>query len=223
MRTIVITGCNRGIGLELATCFHKKGDMVIGICRQSSDALEAVTSQVISDIDLTERSSYSKVTSELSGKSINVLIHNAGRLSSEGLDTLDEDAFARIEAQMQVNAYAPLRLTHCCLPFLSKGATVALITSRMGSIEDNTSGRMYGYRMSKAALNMMGKSLSFDLAPREISVAILHPGYVQTGMTNYNGNMTAEESAALLVERLDSWDLSKSGQFYHASGEKLPW
>ena len=223
MRRVVITGCNRGIGLELAKCFQKKGDAVIGICRQSSNELDAIADQVLSGIEITNPMDVQKVSEELSDHSVDILIHNAGILTKETLDELDDAAFQRIEAQFQVNAIAPLRLTHACLSALKKGATVVLITSRMGSIADNTSGRMYGYRLSKAALNMMGKSLAHDLEPQEISVAILHPGYVQTGMTNYNGNMSAEESARLLVERIEEWDLSKTGQFMHASGESLPW
>ena len=108
---------------------------------------------------------------------------------------------------------APLRLTRELSPQLVEGAKIAHITSRMGSIADNTSGSMYGYRMSKAALNAAGKSMAVDLAPKGIAVAILHPGFVRTGMTGGNGLIDAPESAAGLLARIDELTLETSGTF----------
>ena len=106
---------------------------------------------------------------------------------------------------------------------MTPGAKVALITSRMGSIADNSSGGSYGYRMSKAALNAAGRSLAIDLAARGIAVGLLHPGYVRTDMTGGSGNVEASEAAAMLVARIDELDAAKSGSFRHANGEELPW
>lgn len=219
MSTIVITGANRGIGLELARQ-RVIGNQVIAICRRSSPALDALGVRVEAGVDVTDAASVAALGERLAEVSIDVLINNAGLLTREGLDDLD---FARIERQMEVNAYGPLRVTAALAPRLAAGSKVALVTSRMGSIADNTSGGMYGYRMSKAALNMAGASLARDLAPRGIAVALLHPGYVRTEMTGGTGHVDATESARQLWERIDALTLGSSGSFWHANGEPLPW
>ena len=107
---------------------------------------------------------------------------------------------------------------------MPRGAKLALITSRMGSIDDNTSGGSYGYRMSKVALNIAGRSLSIDLKPRGISVAILHPGLVSTRMINFNPKGISPEKAVIgLLARIDELELEASGTFWHSSGQQLPW
>ncbi len=121
-----------------------------------------------------------------------------------------------------MNAIGTLRLTHALLPLMKSGGKIAIITSRMGSIDDNTSGGSYGYRMSKVAVSMAGKSLSVDLKPQGISVAILHPGLVSTRMTNFTG-ISPEESAKNLLARIDELNLENTGTFWHAKGEVLPW
>jgi NAD(P)-dependent dehydrogenase (short-subunit alcohol dehydrogenase family) len=136
-----------------------------------------------------------------------------------GLDTLDA---ASIRRQFEVNALAPLLLARALLPQLGPGAKLALITSRMGSIDDNSSGGYYGYRMSKTALNMAGRSLAIDLQPRGIAVAILHPGMVATRMVRFSGIAPAEAARGLLA-RIDALTLTSSGNFWHANGEALPW
>jgi NAD(P)-dependent dehydrogenase (short-subunit alcohol dehydrogenase family) len=218
MSTIVITGANRGIGLELARQ-RAKGHTVIAVCRRSSAELDRLGVRVEAGVDVTDAASVRALADRID-VAIDVLVNNAGLLTREGLDDLD---FARIERQMQVNAYGPLRVTHALAPRLTKGSKVALITSRMGSIADNTSGGMYGYRMSKAALNMAGMSLARDLAPRGIAVALLHPGYVRTDMTGGHGHVDPSESAAQLWQRIDALTLETSGAFWHANGEALPW
>src|SRR5690606_28790840 len=118
----------------------------------------------------------------------------------------------------QVNALGPLLTVHAFADRRESGAKVALVTSRMGSIADNTSGGSYGYRMSKAALNAAGKSLAIDLAPRGVAVVILHPGYVRTDMTGRTGNVDPGEAAAMLVARIDELDAASRGRFLHANG-----
>ena len=122
-----------------------------------------------------------------------------------------------------MNALAPLRVTEALLPNLKEGSKVAMITSRMGSIADNGSGSRYGYRMSKAALNAAGKSLSLDLKDQGISVVLLHPGFVQTDMVNHAGDIPAETAAERLIQRIDELSLDTTGQFFHSNGEGLPW
>ena len=144
----------------------------------------------------------------------------AGILRGGGLDGFNPGA---IREQFEVNALGVLSSTVALLPCLRDGGKIALLTSRMGSIADNTSGGSYGYRMSKAALNMAGRSLSIDLRPRKIAVAILHPGWVQTDMTGGGGLIDADTSAKGLLERIDTMTLADSGEFFHENGERLPW
>ena len=153
---------------------------------------------------------------------VDVLIANAGVLSNEPLSAIAE-AVDRIERQFRVNALGPLLTVHAFADKLASGAKVALITSRMGSMADNTSGGSYGYRMSKAALNAAGRSLAKDLASRGIAVGLLHPGYVRTDMTGGRGDVEPAEAAARLVERIDDLNTANSGTFRHANGEELPW
>ncbi|MGF1515557.1 MAG: SDR family oxidoreductase [Elainellaceae cyanobacterium] len=219
MATYVITGANRGIGLEYCRQLKSRGDSVIAVCRSPSDELKALGMRIEDEVDITSDADVDDLVDRLKGTEIDVLINNAGIIERVGLDTLDFDSILR---QFQVNAMGALRITSRLLPNLSPGSKVVLMTSRMGSIEDNTSGSAYGYRMSKAAMSMGGKSLSLDLKPRGIAVAILHPGMVQTRMTGYSGIKT-EESVSNLLQRIDELDLSNTGTFWHAKGEVLPW
>ena len=109
------------------------------------------------------------------------------------------------------------------LGHLARHAKVAIMTSRMGSVADNTSGGYYGYRASKAAVNAIGKSLAIDLRPRDISVFLMHPGYVATDMVGGSGDITPEQSAERLVSKLDVLELDQSGSFWHSDGSALPW
>jgi NAD(P)-dependent dehydrogenase (short-subunit alcohol dehydrogenase family) len=157
----------------------------------------------------------------MAGRKLDVLVNNAGILEPDRLDSFDVEAIRR---QFEVNALAPLRLTRAllaekCLP---SGAKVVLITSRMGSIGDNSSGGYYGYRMSKAALNMAARSLARDLAGRGIAVATLHPGMVATEMTGQAG-IPVQEAASGLIARIDELTLESTGRFLHQNGEELPW
>ena len=219
MNRVLITGANRGIGLELCQQLAARGDEVIAVCRQSSDALAALDARVIDGIDVSSAESVTDLAEKLAGQSLDWLLNNAGILSVESLDALDFDA---MERQFRVNSLGPLRVTAALLASLSVGSKVGIVTSRMGSVEDNTSGNYYGYRMSKAAVNMAGMSLSRDLQPRGIAVALLHPGMVATEMTGRQGVAPAH-AAAGLIARMDELDMSSTGTFWHAEGERLPW
>lgn len=222
--TIAITGANRGIGLELARGFRERGDRVIALCRESSPGLDELDADVVSGVDVADPDSVRSAAARIEVERIDVLINVAGLLSSESLDELgDVEATDRIRRQFEVNALGPLHVTRALVDRLGRGSKVVLITSRMGSIGDNDSGGMYGYRMSKAALNAAGKSLSIDLADRDFAVGILHPGFVRTDMTGHQGNVEPSEAAAMLMERIDELNAGNSGAFLHASGEYLPW
>ena len=219
MTTVLVTGANRGIGLELCRQFAARGDEVVAVCRNDSPELRETGAQIHEGIDVTDDHSVHGLARALDGRRIDILVNCAGILTRESLDDL---AFDRIREQFEVNAIAPLRVTAALEGCLGRGSKVAIITSRMGSIEDNTSGGRYGYRMSKAAVNIAGRSLAHDLAERGISVFLLHPGMVATEMTGRQG-IPPEEAAADLVARIDALGPEQTGTFWHAKGEPLPW
>ena len=173
MDVSVVTGANRGIGLELARQLRARGASVVAVCRRSSAELDALGVRIESGLDVTEPAAWTKLAERLATDDIELLVQNAGALFS---DTLEDVGLDKVRAQFALNAVAPLFLTRALAPRLRAGAKVALVTSRMGSIGDNGSGACYGYRMSKAALNAAGVSLAHDLRPRGIAVVILHPG-----------------------------------------------
>ncbi|MGM0521295.1 MAG: SDR family oxidoreductase [Pseudomonadota bacterium] len=218
--TVLITGANRGVGLALAEHYHQAGWRVIGGCRQGSDALKAVAERVIEGIDVTQPEDVKRLAQELEGETLGVLINNAGLLRDESLGEINFDT---IREQMEINAYAPLRVCEALLPNLAEGSKIANVTSRMGSIADNDSGGRYGYRASKAALNAFGKSLAMDLKPKGIAVAQLHPGFVQTRMVNFGGLISPEEAARGIAARIEALSLDTTGGFWHSNGEPLPW
>jgi NAD(P)-dependent dehydrogenase (short-subunit alcohol dehydrogenase family) len=221
MSTFLVTGANRGIGLEYCRQLQARGDQLIAVCRSASPELEALGVRIEAGIDLASAAAIAELVARLEGLPLDGLILNAGLLEGMGLDTLDA---ASIRRQFEVNALAPLLLARALLPQLGPGAKLALITSRMGSIDDNSSGGSYGYRMSKVALNIAGKSLAIDLQPRGIAVAILHPGLVRTRMINFNpAGISPEESVRGLLARIDGLTLANSGTFWHANGQVLPW
>lgn len=220
MKHVVITGANRGIGLELAKYYNEQSWYVTGVCRETSGELDDYASQVIQGINVTRSESLEHLASALEDKKIDLLINNAGVLNQDALGSIDLQS---LRLQMEVNAFAPLMICEVLLPNLSEGSKIINITSRMGSIEDNDSGGYYGYRASKAAFNAIGKSLSIDLKERGIAVAQLHPGFVKTRMVNYAGIITTGESVAGLVERIDALNLENTGSFWHCNGEELPW
>ena len=221
MATYLVTGANRGIGYEYCRQLQARGDTVIAVCRTASKELQQLGVQVEEGVDITSDASVAELHTRIRDSAIAGLINNAGILKRVTLENLDFDS---IRQQFEVNALGALRVTHALLPNLKAGSKIVLMTSRMGSIADNTSGSSYGYRMSKVALSMAGKSLAHDLKPRGIAVAILHPGLVQTRMTNFTaGGISPEDSVKNLLARIDELTLENTGTFWHANGEILPW
>jgi NAD(P)-dependent dehydrogenase (short-subunit alcohol dehydrogenase family) len=224
MKTFLVTGGNRGIGLEYCRQLRERGERVIATCRTSSPELEAMAAlgvRVETGVDVTSEAAIAALVERLEDLPLDGVILNAGLLEATSLDALDAESLRR---QFEVNAVAPLRLSRALLPRLGSGSKLALMTSRMGSIDDNSSGGSYGYRMSKVALNMAGKSLAIDLRPRGIAVAILHPGLVRTRMVNFNPKaIPPKEAVRGLLARIDALSLETSGTFWHANGEVLPW
>ncbi|MFL0811297.1 MAG: SDR family oxidoreductase [Agarilytica sp.] len=218
--TVVVTGANRGIGLALCEAYRDRGDDVIALCRQANEALFSLGVKVIDNVDVTHTESIQHAARALAENSIDILVNNAGVLSYEKFGQINFDSVMK---QFQVNGLGALRVSEAFAGNMRFGGKIALITSRMGSITDNTSGGYYGYRMSKAALNAGGKSLAIDLKPSGIAVALLHPGFVQTEMVNKAGDISPEEAATRLLERIDELNLENSGTFWHSNGEVLPW
>lgn len=222
MSNIVITGANRGIGLALTRLYRDRGDSVVAVCRQSSSELDALGVRVESGIEVTDGESLADLAGRLSEVDIDVLINNAGVMRRTDFNEI-EDQLDAFRLQFEVNSLAPLRVTRALVDRLGEGSRVAIVTSRMGSIADNDSGGHYGYRMSKAAVNMGGVSMARELAERGIAVGLLHPGYVKTDMTGNTGNVDTDESATGLIRRIDELSMENTGSFYHANGEELPW
>ena len=221
MSNYLVTGANRGIGLEFCKQLKDRGINVLATCRETSKDLNALGVEVIEDVDISSEKSIIKLKNSLIGIKIDCLINNAGIADYNSLDNLDIKSIRR---QFEVNALSPLYFTKELLGSLKKGSKIAFITSRMGSIEDNTSGGYYGYRMSKVALSMAAKSLSLDLIKEEIYIAILHPGLVSTRMTGFTKDgISTEESVKGLLRVIDSLNKNNTGTFWHSNGNVLPW
>ncbi|MCP4001174.1 MAG: SDR family oxidoreductase [Gammaproteobacteria bacterium] len=219
MSTIVITGANRGIGLELCHQLADRGDAVIAACRSANDELRQPGITIVDGIDVADDNCGVLLQEAIGHQPVDVLINNAGILTSETLVDLDMN---RMRKQYEVNALGPLRITKALLANLHNGAKIIILTSRVGSVGDNSSGGIYGYRMSKAAANMAGKNLAIELKDKDIAVGILHPGLVATGMTE-NVGVSTEHSVSGLIERINNLNINNTGTFWHAEGQILPW
>ena len=219
MANILVVGASKGIGLEICRQYCERGDKVFATTRNISKATEQTGASVISNIEVTDMRSIEQLSQHLAGVNIDILVHCAGILTRETFNDLD---FERIRNQFEVNTLGPLRVVHTLSNCLNAGSRIGILSSRVGSVEDNQSGGNYGYRMSKAAVNMVGKNLSHDLADQNICVLLLHPGLVATEMTNGNG-ISPSIAATGLINRLDSADMSITGTFWHAEGYPLPW
>ena len=221
---VVITGSNRGIGLELVRQFLKRGDTVHALCRRSSTELDQLSPSrslaILQGIDVSAPDVAHKVLNHLGDSPIDILVQNAGILEREAALAPSVES---LRDQLEVNAIGPIMLTLGLRPRLREGSKVTFVTSRMGSIGDNGSGGYYGYRMSKCALNAGAVSLARDLAPRGIAVGIVHPGYVQTAMTAHHGDIVPAAAAKQIIERIDGLSMERSGRFFHANGAELPW
>lgn len=219
MGTILITGSNRGIGLQLATQLNDRGDTVIGVCRTPSDELSRLDIRIIAGIDVSDRESITSLKAQLGDEPIDVLINNAGIFLGDEFGALD---YNDMLAQFNVNTLGPLRVTEALRNNLAEGSKVAIVSSRVGSIADNVSGGYYGYRASKAAVNQVATNLVHEFKPKGIAVAVLHPGLVATDMTDGEG-ITPAESAKGLIQRIDDLTIDTTGGFWHAEGYMLPW
>ncbi len=216
----VVTGANRGIGLELTRQLVARGDEVIAACRAASPELEATGAEIAEGVDVANEAGVAALSRRIGGRRIDLLINNAGILTRETFDDLDYD---RMRRQFEVNTLGPLRVTRALAGSLGDGSKVAIVSSRVGSLADNGSGGNYGYRISKAGVNMVGMNLWHDLHPQGIAVILLHPGYVDTEMTGHQGPIAPADAARGLIARIDESTPETGCEFRHAEGELLPW
>jgi len=221
MARYVVVGANRGIGLEMVKQLAARGEQMVAGCRSASPELRETGAEVHENVDVTDDASVERFATAVSaGGLVDVLVHVSGILKGDNLDTLDWDT---LREQLEVNTLGPLRMARAFAPKMTEGSKIGILSSRVGSLADNTSGNNYGYRISKTAVNMAGLNLAHDLAPRSIAVLILHPGFVRTEMTGGRGHIGPEESARGLIQRLDELGMKETGTFWHADGSQLPW
>ncbi len=219
MKVVCISGANRGIGLALTQQYSQTHE-VIALCRKTTNELTSLpNTKVIENIDINDDKCRVRAMSELN--KVDILILNAGILEPDQVDLeLHEQS---IQRQIQTNAISPLIMARLAIPKLAPQAKIMFMTSRMGSQEDNLSGKLDGYRMSKAALNTAGCNLAHELKDQEISVFLIHPGYIKTDMTHHQGRRTAEEAASNICKLLNNLTLDNTGQFWHSEAYQLPW
>ena len=232
MSNLLITGANRGIGLEFVRQYAADGWRIFACCRHPEEATElnALSQQhdgqiTVHMLDVADFLQIERLADELAGHDLDLLINNAGIYpdsTSGGFGATNYEGWAHA---FRVNTMAPLKMAETFAPNVARSQQkkIVNITSKMGSIADNTSGGAYIYRSSKAALNMVVKSLSYDLAARGIVTAILHPGWVQTDMGGPNALITTEQSVAGMRDVITRLSKANSGKFYSYDGQEIPW
>ncbi len=223
--TVLITGANRGIGLALATEFHQQGYKVIATARKpdKATALNKLGIEV-QQLDVADKASVDALALRLEGRSIDILLNNAGIKGHSASSFKDLD-IEQLDRVLDVNSLGVLRVTQALLPNLQQGSgkVVASISSRMGSIAQNNSGGALGYRASKTALNSFNKSLSVEFAPQGFTFVVLHPGWVRTDMTGDSATYSTEQSAEGLLQVISGLNKSDNGRFYDFKGDSISW
>lgn len=234
MQTWVITGANRGIGLELVRQLLEAGQSVIATARDPGKATElaalAAPGLVIEPLELENRASIDAFAARLDGKPVDVLFNNAGLYGGswddssgrQGRDAMDYDLWEQI---MRVNVMAPFRLTNALLPNLAAGVRklVVMMSSDLGSITNNAQGQSHAYRSSKAALNMITKGLSVELAGDGVTVVSMAPGWTQTDLGGTQATWPVEASVANQIKTIGGLSAADNGRFVNLLGETVAW
>ena len=222
-KTALVTGANRGLGLAFCKYLVRENYKIIALCRESSAELQKLDLTVLENIDMRDFLKIKNLAHDLKEEHIDLLINNAAIGLEDDINNL---SLEKIQDHFLVNAYAPLVLSISLLNLMKPESKIAFITSHMGSITDNESGGSYAYRISKAALNMIGKNLSIDLKHKQISIAVLSPGMVDTDMLRAL-NITTGADASVVVEKLmyiiNNLNLGNTGNFWHIDNNTLPW
>lgn len=219
MARVLITGAETGLGLALARAYTDAGDSVAVLCRDTSPELDALAPDIHRGVDVTNVAAVYRAAAEMGDDAIDILINNAGIMIEDNIDRID---IAAVRLQFEVNALAPLSVALAFRRRLRRGSRLINISSRLGSIGDNESGDDYGYRMSKAAQNMLTSNLAIELGKEDVIVAAIHPGIVATGMTNGQGTPAGEVARDIktVVGRLEA---DRSGCFLDRNGAVIPW
>ncbi len=231
MKTVVVTGCGRGIGLEFVRQLLARGDRVFAGARRpeaSSELMGLAKSHrdrlTVLPLDVTSAPHRANLAATLGGTSVDLLINNAGVYgpAPDRLGETDEEAWLET---LRVNAIAPRQIVEILLPHLRTGTRpcIALLSSKMGSMSDNGSGGAYVYRSSKAALNAVGMSLARDLLDQGILTLILHPGWVLTDMGGPDAEIDVSESVAAMLKTLETATDADNGRFIDVDGSTIAW
>jgi NAD(P)-dependent dehydrogenase (short-subunit alcohol dehydrogenase family) len=223
MATVLITGANRGIGLELAKQYAAAGDNVFRTMR-GHDKPDGPVGELL-PLDVTSDASAAALADMLGGRPIDLLINNAGVIGPDAAHQTSTDMdFAGFQAALDANVLGPLRVTQALLPNLraAKSAKIAVISSQMGQLSSKQSGFL-AYRASKAAVNKVFQCLAADLAGEGIAVAMLHPGWVRTDMGGAGADLDVSESASGIRKVLGALDVATTGRFTAWDGRTLDW
>ena len=232
MRTMLITGANRGIGLEFVRQYAADGWRVVACCRKpaAAEALNRLAAQypdqvTVHALDVTDHAQIDQLAQTLSEQPIDLLINNAGVYPPSRGDALGETDYAAWQQAFVVNTMAPLKITEAFIQRIARSElrTIVTITSKMGSVADNRGGGSYIYRSSKAGVNIVMKSLSIDLNSQKIIAILLHPGWVKTDMGGPGALITAEQSVTGMRRVIGNLTLQDSGKFYAFDGKEVPW
>ena len=231
MKTVLITGTNRGLGLELVKQLTSSGHRVIATCRNASKSLELLNLQKnlngaleLMELDLMSDDSIGGLTALLSDREVDIFINNAGIMGLRGLEFGQITGESWLEV-FRINTIAPLLVCQKIIKNINLGRDKKMffISSRVGSIQENTGGAMYAYRSSKTALNQVVKSLSIDLLDRGISAIALHPGWVLTDMGGPKALIDTSTSVSGMIEVMDKVSIKDTGNFFNYDGSMIPW
>jgi len=227
MPTLLVTGANRGLGLEFVRQYAADGWRVLACCRtlEGAVALRDVEGQVETYIlDVANFSAIENLAADLNGQTIDVLLNNAGIYGSKSslFGSVSYDEWMKV---LHIDTMAPLKMAESFVGHVMESDLKKIVTvsSKMGSIADNGSGGSYVYRSSKSAVNAVMKSMANDLRPMGVACAVLHPGWVQTDMGGPNALISAEESVRGMKGVIDGLDLSETGKFFNYDGNEIPW
>lgn len=232
MKTLLITGANRGIGLEFVRQYAAEGWRVFACCRKpaAADLLNRLINQFPDRIqahalDVTAHQQIEQLAQTLTGQPIDLLINNAGVYPPDRGDAFGKTDYAAWQHAFEVNTMAPLKMTEAFIKQVARSAlkTIVTITSKMGSVADNRGGGGYIYRSSKSGVNIVVKSLSIDLNPQKIIAVVLHPGWVKTDMGGPGALITTEQSVTGMRRVIGNLTLQDSGKFYAFDGQIVPW
>lgn len=231
MHTVLVTGANRGLGLEFCRQYAEAGWRVLAACRDPENAKALLglarryTGVEIFSLDVASHASIDNLAAELNSRSIDVLLNNAGIYDDNESNDFGDIDYPLWERSFRVNTLAPVKMAEAFFPQVlrSERKLIVAVTSLMGSMADNGSGHSIMYRSSKAALNAAVRSLALDLRPRGVGLLLIHPGWVKTDMGGMQAPLSAEESVRGMRQVVDAFQLNYSGDFVNYLGKGLPW